>query len=96
MEPVIGKPRKRFLHVFTLPTTRSTLVSLGFILFTGLCVLPVVYMAGVSLVNAEGSFSIENYRRLLFEHRQREPCVSIHERPSMPDSTSPQTLGPHE
>jgi len=45
---------------------------LGFILFTGLCVLPVVYMAGLSLVNAEGSFSIENYRRLLFEHRQRE------------------------
>jgi iron(III) transport system permease protein len=71
MEPAIRKP-KRFFRLAILPTTRSALIGLAFIIFTGLCVLPVVYMIGVSLVNAEGSLNLQHYRRLLVEARQRE------------------------
>lgn len=71
MEPAILKPR-RFHRLAILPTTRSALIGLAFIIFTGLCVLPVVYMIGVSLVNTEGSLNLQNYRRLLVETRQRE------------------------
>lgn len=55
-----------------LPTTRSAVIGVAFIIFIGLCVLPVVYMIGVSLVNAHGVVTFENYRRLLGEPRQRE------------------------
>ena len=72
MEPAIREPKKKSHRAFTLPSTRSALLSLAFILFTGLCVLPVVYMIGVSLVNLEGNVSLGNYRRLLVEPRQRE------------------------
>ncbi len=71
METLTRKP-KTPSGTLTLPTMRSVIIGLAFILFTGLCVLPVVYMVGVSLVNAEGSVSFENYRRLLIEPRQRE------------------------
>ncbi|MBA3356990.1 MAG: iron ABC transporter permease [Pyrinomonadaceae bacterium] len=50
---------------------RSALIGSAFVVFAGLCVLPVVYMIGVSLVNAETSVNLENYRRLLVEPRQR-------------------------
>lgn len=63
---------KRFRRALTLPTMRSAIIGLAFIVFAGLCVLPVVYMIGVSLVNAEGSVNLENYHRLLVEPRQRE------------------------
>jgi iron(III) transport system permease protein len=72
MEPAIREPEKKSRRVFTLPSTRSVLLSLAFILFIGLCVLPIVYMIGVSLVNSEGGVNLGNYRRLLFEPRQRE------------------------
>ncbi len=71
MERAIREP-KRFRRLLTLPTKRSAVIGLAFILFAGFCVLPVVYMIGVSLVNAEGSVNLENYRRLLLESRQRE------------------------
>lgn len=62
---------KRFRRALTLLTMRSALIGLAFIVFAGLCVLPVVYMIGVSLVDAESSVNLENYRRLLVEPRQR-------------------------
>lgn len=72
MEPAIREPKERFRRALTLPTMRSAVLGLAFILFAGLCVLPVVYMIGVSLINAEGSVNLENYHRLLVERRQRE------------------------
>ncbi|MGI9165728.1 MAG: ABC transporter permease [Pyrinomonadaceae bacterium] len=71
MDQVI-RELKQSLRTLTLPTMRSALLSLAFILFTGLCLLPVVYMIGVSLVNAEGSVNLGNYSRLLVEPRQGE------------------------
>ncbi len=62
---------KRFRRALTQPTMRSALIGSAFVVFAGLCVLPVVYMIGVSLVNAETSVNLENYRRLLVEPRQR-------------------------
>lgn len=76
MEPAIRKRGKKSRRAFTLPSMRSAVLSLAFILFTGLCVLPVVYMIGVSLVNLEGGVSLGNYRRLLVEPRQRELLLS--------------------
>jgi iron(III) transport system permease protein len=72
MQPAIREAKKKSRYVFTLPSTRSALLSLAFILFIGLCVLPVVYMIGFSFVNSEGGVSLGNYRRLLVEPRQRE------------------------
>ena len=72
MEPAIRESKKGFRRALTLPTMRSAVTGLAFILFAGLCVLPVVYMIGVSLVNAEGNVNLENYRRLLVVPRQRD------------------------
>jgi iron(III) transport system permease protein len=72
MEPAIREPKEKSRRAFTLASTRSAFLSSAFILFAGLCVLPVVYMIGVSIVNSEGSVSLGNYRRLLVEPRQRE------------------------
>ncbi len=72
MELDSREPRKSFRRVLTPPTARTAVLSLIFILFTGLCVLPVVYMVGVSLISPAGVVNVENYRRLLFEPRQRD------------------------
>jgi len=66
------EPMERFRRSLTLPTARSIVLSLAFITFAGLCALPVLYMLGISLVSSEGAVNVENYRRLLFEPRQRE------------------------
>lgn len=71
MGPFTREP-KRFRRALNLPTTRAVILGFAFLLFAGLCVLPVVYMIGVSLISAEGSINLENYRRLLVEPRQRE------------------------
>jgi iron(III) transport system permease protein len=71
MEPSIRQP-KSFHHLPILPTTRSAVISVAFIIFIVLCVLPVVFMIGVSLVNAEGNLNLENYSRLLVDARQRD------------------------
>ncbi|MBA3442172.1 MAG: hypothetical protein H0T92_20115 [Pyrinomonadaceae bacterium] len=41
-------------------------------MFLLLCVLPILYMLGISFISADGRFSFENYRRLLIDARQRE------------------------
>jgi iron(III) transport system permease protein len=71
MQRAIREP-KRFHSLLTLPTWRSFLIGLAFVLLAGLCVLPVVYMLCASLLDVNGSLDLENYRRLLLESRQRE------------------------
>ncbi|HUS09638.1 MAG TPA: iron ABC transporter permease [Pyrinomonadaceae bacterium] len=55
-----------------LPTPRSTVIGGAFILFIGLCVVPVIYMFIVSLITADSTLTFDNYRRLLVESRQRD------------------------
>jgi len=55
-----------------LPSVRTLTVGIAAILFVALCALPTIYMFVVSFVNANGSFSLANYRLLLTETRQRE------------------------
>lgn len=70
-EPAIRQP-KRSHRLAILPTTRSAVIGVTFILFIGLCVLPVIYMFVVSFISVDGSFTFDNYRRLLVESRQRD------------------------
>jgi iron(III) transport system permease protein len=51
---------------------RTIAVSIAAALFIMLCVLPAIYMFVVSFISADGSLSLDNYRRLLAESRQRE------------------------
>ena len=55
-----------------LPSVRTLTIGIAAILFVLLCALPTIYMFVVSFVNANGSFSLANYRLLLTETRQRE------------------------
>ena len=71
MEPAIREPN-RFRRLPTTLTTRCAVIGLAFTIFAALCVLPVLYMIGLSLVNSEGNLTVENYRRLLVNARQRE------------------------
>lgn len=54
------------------PSSRTTILGGAWALFVLLCVLPILYMLGVSFFGADGSFSFNNYRRLLIDARQRE------------------------
>ena len=55
-----------------LPSVRTLTIGIAAILFVALCALPTIYMFVVSFINADGSFSLANYRLLLTEARQRE------------------------
>ena len=55
-----------------LPSSRAIILGVAGALFVLLCVLPVIYMLGVSLVGANGEISFSNYWRLLIDARQRE------------------------
>jgi iron(III) transport system permease protein len=46
-------------------------IGIASLLFVALCVLPALYMFGVSLTGADGGLSLEHYRRLLGSARQR-------------------------
>lgn len=70
--PTIRERNTKLRRALTLLTMRSVVSGLAFTLFAGLCVLPVIYMIGVSIFNADGSVNLENYRGLLVEPRQRE------------------------
>ncbi len=54
------------------PSSRTIILSGAYVLFVLLCLLPVIYMLGVSFVGGDGSFSLGNYRQLLIDGRQRE------------------------
>ncbi len=58
-------------HSRALPSARGLTLVLAVILFVLFCVLPVVYMFIVSVTDAAGSFTLNNYRQLLSEPRQR-------------------------
>ena len=55
-----------------LPSARAITLGVAVALFLLLCVLPIIYMLGVSFVGGDGSFSVGNYRQLLIDARQRE------------------------
>src|SRR5215207_2667926 len=59
-------------RVLTWPSARVVTLCLAAALFVVFCVLPIIYMFGISLSDANGSLSAGNYRRLLTEPRQRE------------------------
>ena len=54
-----------------LPSARVLIIALAVILFVLFCVLPVVYMFVISFTDATGAISLDNYRQLLIEQRQR-------------------------
>ena len=60
-----------FRHSRALPSARALTLGLALTLFVLFCVLPVVYMFVVSLTDATGSFTLDNYRQLLTDPRQR-------------------------
>ena len=60
-----------FDHSRALPSARALTLGLAVTLFVLFCVLPVVYMLGVSLTDAAGNFTLDNYRQLLTDRRQR-------------------------
>jgi iron(III) transport system permease protein len=55
-----------------LPSARLVTLVIAAFLFVALCLLPTVYMFGVSLTGPDGGFSIDNYRRLFMDARQRK------------------------
>src|SRR5215203_3959799 len=59
-------------RVSAWPSARVVTLCLAAALFVVFCVLPIIYMFGISLSDANGSLNSENYRRLLTEPRQRE------------------------
>jgi iron(III) transport system permease protein len=59
-------------RVYAMPSARGVTLGVAVALFVVLCVLPILYMFGVSLTGADGSLSADNYRRLLVEPRRRE------------------------
>ena len=65
-----------FRHSRAVPSARALTVGLAVTLFVLFCVLPVVYMFVVSLTDAAGSFSLNNYRQLLTDPRQRGLMVT--------------------
>jgi iron(III) transport system permease protein len=54
------------------PSSRAIALGLASAMFIAICALPAVYMFSVSLAGPEGGLSLENYRRLLPEQRQRQ------------------------
>ncbi len=55
-----------------LPSSRAVTLGTAVALFIGLCALPAIYMFGLSFIDADGHPSLENYRRLFSEARQRD------------------------
>jgi iron(III) transport system permease protein len=55
-----------------LPSTRTIVLAVAIALFVAFCVLPVVYMFSVSITDAAGTLSLDNYRQLFTEPRRRD------------------------
>ena len=70
METVAGNS-STFRHSRALPSARALTLGLAITLFVLFCVLPAVYMFIVSLTDAAGTFTLDNYRQLLTDSRQR-------------------------
>ncbi len=59
-------------HRLKLPSARGIFLGAAVVLFVSLCILPIVYMLSLSVTGADDGFTLENYRRLLSEERQRD------------------------
>lgn len=55
-----------------LPSAKTMALGGAGFLFVAICVLPLIYMLVVSFTAIDGSFTFDNYERLLTEARQRE------------------------
>ncbi len=55
-----------------LPSSRTIILVVAGASFVLVCVVPILYMLGVSFISADGLFTFENYRLLLLDARQRE------------------------
>lgn len=55
-----------------LVSARTAALSIAVLLFTALCVLPMLYMLNVSLIGADGALNLNNYSQLFTEARQRD------------------------
>src|SRR5215475_8836851 len=71
---IIGKPYPQ--RTPFLPSSRVLTLVFSFVLFIVLCALPVIYMFGLSFTGTDGHLSLENYRRLFSEARQRDSLLS--------------------
>lgn len=58
------------------PTVRTVALIAAVMAFAALCVLPVIYMIGASFTGADGTLTVDNYRRLLADARSRELLVN--------------------
>ncbi len=63
--------RRASFPMSVLPSSRAITLGVAVTLFGLLSVLPVIYMLGVSFVDANGEISFSNYRQLLLDARQR-------------------------
>ncbi|MEW6736180.1 MAG: iron ABC transporter permease [Acidobacteriota bacterium] len=62
-------------HPLVLPSVRAISLGMAIVLFIILCVLPIIYMLGISLTYDNG-ISIQNYRRLFIEPRQQALLIT--------------------
>src|SRR5688572_30047577 len=67
----IDKPSQS-LALLLPNSSRIIMLSIAVTLFFLLCVLPFLYMFTLSLTNENGALSLENYKQLLIESKQRE------------------------
>ncbi len=72
MAAVAATDKMMFRRVPVWLSARAIAISIAAALFIMLCALPVIYMFLVSFISADGSFTFNNYGRLLAESRQRE------------------------
>jgi iron(III) transport system permease protein len=64
------------LHSTRLPSARTLIIGAAITVFVTFCILPIIYMLGISLIDAGGNLSVENYRRLFAEQRQQQLLIS--------------------
>src|SRR5215216_4994470 len=70
METVLTRAMLR--RARSLQSTRAIVLGVAIALFVAICVLPVIYMFGVSITDAAGTLSLDNYRQLFTEPRRRD------------------------
>src|SRR5215216_6959447 len=57
---------------WALPSIRTAMLPMAIVVFVAIGVVPVLYMLSLSITDAAGSFSLENYRELFSDSRRRE------------------------
>ncbi|HEU4387132.1 MAG TPA: ABC transporter permease subunit, partial [Blastocatellia bacterium] len=62
----------RLQRITSLISARDFWLAGAVVVFVGVCVLPLLYMLAASFLSTDGGFTLNNYRRILSESRQRE------------------------